>query len=747
MPAIRAGGGGVPGGSAMGVASGSRGWRGRRTGIRAFVLVLFLCLASPGPALAQRPGELLGRVTERGSGVPVAVALVELVELDRRAVTDAAGAYLLRGLEPGLYTLRVTALGYAAHVQNVTVENGRTHRLDVALAPVALPLEPLTVLGVRNAGGVRIERGEIERSGVRTAGELLEGVPGVVVQRTGPNAAQTVSIRGSGADAVLVLLDGVALNDAVTGEADLSAVPADAIESVTVLPGAHSARYGPRAEAGVVLIETRRGVPGPRAVLGGGSLGAWSTGLELGGGGPAGWGVGVRLRGLDGEFDFELPAEVGGGAGRRRNADLTQLALFAGVSPRIASGELSVRGGYEVLRRGLPGKGFVPSPRARQDLGRGRASAAWKRTGATRSVHVALAGARQTTRYRDPAPPLGLPYDDTTTAESVELRAEVERAGGGVRRLMLGGGTELRWQRIRASALSRDAPRDRLEVGVFASGAGGTRLAAGQALLAAQARLDLDDISGRWYLSHGVTGTLVAGPLALHLAHRSSFSPPSLGDQFFRESVGVLPNPELRGERVPSELEAGAATELAFGGVTGSLRVAAYHGDVRDMIVWAPDYRFVWSPRNTDVLRRGVETSAALAWPARDLEFSFSHSYVWVTYDRGPGAEAVQVIYRPRHTASVGLEWSPDPWVLRLDSRLTGERNAVPSGANTLPRFWTFAAQVTRSWALGRYSVEAALRVDRLFDEKASLIFGFPEPGRTLAVEARIRPRGQPPGP
>src|SRR5690606_40164290 len=90
----------------------------------------------------------------------------------------------------------------------------------------------------------------IERSGARTAGDVIRAVPGAVVRATSPGGPQTVSIRGSGEDAVLVLVDGVPLNDPVTGEADLSTVPAGAIESVAVLPGAQSARYGARAEAG-----------------------------------------------------------------------------------------------------------------------------------------------------------------------------------------------------------------------------------------------------------------------------------------------------------------------------------------------------------------------------------------------------------------------------------------------------------------------------------------------------------------
>src|SRR5690606_39532767 len=105
---------------------------------------------------------------------------------------------------------------------------------------------------------------------------------------------ETVSIRGSSAGAVLVLLDGVAINDPVTGEADLSGVRASAIESVTVLPGARSSRYGPRAEAGVILIETRQPDGERKLSTAVGSLGGRPPAPGRGGGrAPRGRGAGV----------------------------------------------------------------------------------------------------------------------------------------------------------------------------------------------------------------------------------------------------------------------------------------------------------------------------------------------------------------------------------------------------------------------------------------------------------------------
>ena len=131
----------------------------------------------------------------------------------------------------------------------------------------------------------RIVRADIRSSGARTAGDVVATAPAVVVRRDGVGGAQTASIRGSSADAVLVLLDGAPLNDPITGEADLSRVAASAIQEIRVVAGGATSRFGPGAEGGVILIRTAdaptafgvrvgRGVVGAdRGVGGGGSRG------------------------------------------------------------------------------------------------------------------------------------------------------------------------------------------------------------------------------------------------------------------------------------------------------------------------------------------------------------------------------------------------------------------------------------------------------------------------------------------
>ena len=692
------------------------------------------------PAAAQFPGELAGTVRDAATGAPVETASVEVAATGETARTDGAGAFRLRGLEPGPARLRVRRTGYAEREMAVEVANGRTTRVDVALRPVPVALDVLRVSAARDlpGDGTRFGRAEIEAAGARTAAEVAERAPGVVVRGTGPTSARTISIRGSSPDAVLVLVDGAPLNDPVTGEADLSTVPAGSIESLTVLPGARAARYGPRAEAGVVVIETRAAGTRQALELSAGSFGEVGGRAEIGARtGGIGWSVGGQGRRVGGEFDH--PRDPNDPTiQRRENADLEEWGAFGAAAGRLAGGELRARGGWDALERGLPGTGHTPSPTARQEMSRGRGSLAWRRAGEATTLTALLSGATQRVHYADPAPPLGLAYDDTTRVRTATIRIDADRAlrAGWLRGV--GGGIEAAAHRVDAGALAETAPRTRRDFGAFAHLLAGRETGAGDLSLSAEGRMDRDGVTGEWFASRALAASAGLGALRVQVANRSSFSPPSLGDQFFRDGVGVAPNPDLRAVRVPNEWEAGASWASALGGAEVAASAAAYRGDVKGMIVWLPDFSFRWSPRNVDVRRRGVDTRAEVRVPAAArLRLAGSWSLADVTYDQ-PG-EAVQVAYRPRHAALLEAEAAPGAWRAGVAARWTGERPTSISGVNRLPGFWSVEMDVAREWRVGGWAATAAVRVDRLLDETESLIAGFPEPGRRLRLDLRLR--------
>ncbi len=120
---------------------------------------------------------------------------------------------------------------------------------------------------------------EIERRQLRLVTEVLRTVPGVDVrQNGGPGTTTSIFMRGGDSDHVLVLLDGVELNDPSSPNraAILNDLTTEDIERIEVVRGPQSVLYGGDAMSGVIQIFTKRG--GDKLKLtGSGEGGSYST--------------------------------------------------------------------------------------------------------------------------------------------------------------------------------------------------------------------------------------------------------------------------------------------------------------------------------------------------------------------------------------------------------------------------------------------------------------------------------------
>ncbi|MFT4022714.1 MAG: TonB-dependent receptor [Flavihumibacter sp.] len=134
-------------------------------------------------------------------------------------------------------------------------------------AAAQTPLDPVTITATlsqkrssETGRNISIIKGEQLRNlPVHSLDELLRYVPGVEIQARGPMGAQSdIVLRGGTFQQVLVVLDGVRLNDPNTGHFN-SYIPVapEEIDRIEVLKGASSAIYGADAVGGVIYVITK----------------------------------------------------------------------------------------------------------------------------------------------------------------------------------------------------------------------------------------------------------------------------------------------------------------------------------------------------------------------------------------------------------------------------------------------------------------------------------------------------------
>ena len=201
-------------------------------------------------------------------GRPIANAEIVLVGAAApiRTKSGADGSFTIGGLGPGRYFISANAPGLAAQPLPIDVTANGIDAIELVLRISAIN-ETLVVSAAqidqplsRTPDSVTVIGGaEIEAKQQYTLGAALRSVPGLTLQQSGGAGSLTsLFTRGGESDYTLVLVDGVRVN-AFGGGLDLSQVPLQDVERIEVVRGSQSALYGADAIGGVIQIITRSG--------------------------------------------------------------------------------------------------------------------------------------------------------------------------------------------------------------------------------------------------------------------------------------------------------------------------------------------------------------------------------------------------------------------------------------------------------------------------------------------------------
>jgi hypothetical protein len=241
-------------------------------------LLVVLALGAFAPLSAQTSKGFVTGVVEDPNGAGIANASVKITNLttgvSRDTVADSSGSFRLDAVDPGTYTLEISASGFkSAKLDKIEVNAAQTVNLPLRLE-IGSPTEEVIVSAanevvIQNADGARVNTlGEREIRDLPVLGlnpvNLVFTLPGVAdVGGANGVAAGFVqgtefSINGLRPRGNNQLIDGLDNNDnSITGQVYQPSVR-DAYSQVTVLGGDYSAEFG-RAGGAVVNVITRSG--------------------------------------------------------------------------------------------------------------------------------------------------------------------------------------------------------------------------------------------------------------------------------------------------------------------------------------------------------------------------------------------------------------------------------------------------------------------------------------------------------
>lgn len=597
---------------------------------------------------------------------------------------------------------------------------------------------PISLHRLGNASTV-ITREQIDHSQARYVSDLLRNVPGFAISQSGGTGSLTqVRVRGSEANHILVLIDGVRANDPATGdEFRWEHLTTGDVERVEIVRGPQSALWGSDAVAAVVHVITNSSQSRPQinAYVEGGSNATGNVGLN-GSTGAERWSLngGLEYLDTDGTNISRTGAEKDGSdvttfslGGRIDATDA--LSFAAGVRAADANSQYDP---IDFFVTGLPTDGDVATE---SDALYANVGGTYHRLDSRFVHHLNVRYFESDNRN------LVDGAEDSSSASDRSTFMYQADIGIGNKRLSLALEHETTSFEQRGAIIFGDPNQDQdMDVTSFVADFEANTSDRLTWLLSARFddNNDFEDVvTGRASIAYLLSeDTTVRGNIGTGQKNPT-----------FTERFGFFPgqfigNPALEPEKSTS-YEIGVDQILMDG--DWSVSATVFHQDLEDEIngfVFDP-VTFLFTADNIagDSERRGVEIGAA--WNASE-QFDLAATYTYTDSSEQDinGVDAAE-LRRPRHSGSLSMNYQSTGERFRtsLSASYGGTRSDVffppfpqPSEIVTLSNYWL--VDIALHFRLTD-SVTLFARGANLFDEKYEQVYGYRTPGRTGYVGVR----------
>ena len=195
-----------------------------------------------------------GDVSQSGTNSPIQGANIQIKGTETGTATTASGSFVIETEIEFPIELLISHIGFESKKYIVLDDRAIKIKMDDRI----LAVDAIDVSGVRqkyeadvSTSVITLDKSFIDELGIRDLGSALTRISGVSTKLSS-SGKQTISIRGSNAEDVPVYLDGIPINDVMTGVADLSSIDLNSIENIQVIKSGNSMLYGEGAIGGVV---------------------------------------------------------------------------------------------------------------------------------------------------------------------------------------------------------------------------------------------------------------------------------------------------------------------------------------------------------------------------------------------------------------------------------------------------------------------------------------------------------------
>jgi len=213
--------------------------------------------------------------------IAVPDAAVQLSDL-HFSITDNKGEATLSNIIGGIYTLKISHIGYKTYESEIKIVADTT--LTIKLYSKNIKLNEVIVTSSKYEQDINmlpysvssISMDEVQVNPSFTVPDLLKTEPGISLMRDGIWGTE-VSIRGMSRANVVTLVDGFRMETSTDIAARLSMIDLNDVERIEVVKGASSVLYGSGATGGTINIISKTGSYHNKFTLNGSYYGGFNS--------------------------------------------------------------------------------------------------------------------------------------------------------------------------------------------------------------------------------------------------------------------------------------------------------------------------------------------------------------------------------------------------------------------------------------------------------------------------------------
>ena len=570
---------------------------------------------------------------------------------------------------------------------------------------------------------VAIDTATLQQYRLQSVATLLSQQAAVFVKTYSFNGLATLNFRGASAAQSQVLWNGVPIQNAALGLADVSELPVMVLSKVSMEFGGSAALWGSGNVGGALLLENEAPLfdSGRKQLsfsAGAGSFGQYTAGLE-GSISSKKWYLSLKAMGQSATDNFSFTNEAGKPENMPNNSLSSGSVMVKAGYNAGNNNVVSFTAWYQDYNREVPPALFEPYSVKKEADQSVRLLAEWDKKTKKSNWYTKSSLIKDNVNYQDSS----ILLHTINTAWQYYQEAGWGSNMGGAGRLLVFVPVQITWMNLPDSNTTKSQARVALAVAY-------DKKFLNQRLdIAVNGRAEA--VNGTAFILPGAdAGFRLADWLSLRANVQRTYRVPTLNELYYFPGG----NTTLKPEQGWSE-DAGYTIKLKNTRLSFRQDASLFNRDIHDWIIWLGGA--IWTPHNiAEVHSRGAETENRLDYRVNEhwlLHLGLNTSYVLATtvssYIPNDGSIGKQIPYMPRYNGQANIGFTFRRLYVNYNHTYTGYRFTVADESEYLMPYNTGNLQAMYSCAILHHAFQFTAQCNNIWDNRYAIIAYRPMPG------------------